>query len=278
MLLERPDGTTLYVEKYGPPDAPAITLTHGAGANRTSWYYVIRHLSLRFQLIVWEMPGLGHSYPVCTTTASGLMRALQKPVLEPLLHLTVWLAPAVWLMSWLGYFNGSSHLVGMMAGFAGTQTRGQLDLAVRSNPLAWPAVQAHETLAMFSYDATEVLGSITAPALVFTGHLDRLIVPQTALHGRPPAERCARPVETGRTHGGVRANQRLVELLSGICRESFPSRRVKAWLSARLNPNMARSGGVTHCWSEDVSMCTLDYEIVGPTTARCLTGHAIHDR
>jgi pimeloyl-ACP methyl ester carboxylesterase len=54
-----------------------------------------------------------------------------------------------------------------------------LDLAVRYNPLAWPAVQAHETLAMFSYDATEVLGSITVPALVFTGHLDRLIVPQT---------------------------------------------------------------------------------------------------
>jgi len=57
-----------------------------------------------------------HTNPVCTTTASGLMRALQKPVLEPLLHLTAWLAPAVWLMSWLGYFNGSSHLVGMVAG------------------------------------------------------------------------------------------------------------------------------------------------------------------
>ena len=52
-------------------------------------------------------------------------------------------------MSWLGYFNGSSHLVGMMAGFAGTQTRGQLDLAVRYNPLAWPGVQARETFAMF---------------------------------------------------------------------------------------------------------------------------------
>src|SRR4030088_2019757 len=61
VVPNRPDGTTLYVEKYGPPEAPAIILTHGAGANRTSWYYVIRHLSLRFQLIVWNMPGLGHS-------------------------------------------------------------------------------------------------------------------------------------------------------------------------------------------------------------------------
>ena len=34
--LERPDGASLYVERYGHLDAPAIVLTHGAGANRTS--------------------------------------------------------------------------------------------------------------------------------------------------------------------------------------------------------------------------------------------------
>jgi hypothetical protein len=33
---------------------------------------------------------------------------------------------------------------------------------------------------MFRYDATKVLGAIPVPALVFTGHLDRLIVPETA--------------------------------------------------------------------------------------------------
>jgi len=251
VTLTRPDGTSLYVEQYGPTDAPAIILTHGAGANRTSWYYVIRALSDRLQVIVWDMPGLGHSQkpgrgdyslerhaqdleavlgvaggrpsilvghsmggmvlltfcrlfpehlgtrvkglalvdttytnPARTTTASGFAYAVQKPVLEPLLHLMAWFAPAVWLMSWLGYLNGSSHLIGMLCGFAGSQTRGQLDLAVRYNPLAWPGVQAHETLAMFRYDATEVLGSIRIPALVFTGHLDRLIVPETAVFMR----------------------------------------------------------------------------------------------
>jgi pimeloyl-ACP methyl ester carboxylesterase len=244
--LTRPDGTSLYVERYGSADAPAIVLTHGAGANRTSWYYVIRALSERFQVIVWDMPGLGHSQkprhgdyslerhaldlravlgvagqrailvghsmggmvlltfcrlfpqdvgasvrgvalvdtsytnPVRTTTAAGVMRALQKPVLEPLLHITAWVAPLVWLMSWLGYLNGSSHLIGMMLGFAGSQTRGQLDLATRYNPLAWPGVQARETLAMLRYDATEALRSISVPSLIFSGHLDRLIVPETA--------------------------------------------------------------------------------------------------
>jgi pimeloyl-ACP methyl ester carboxylesterase len=245
--LLRPDGTSLYVERYGAPDAPTIILTHGAGANRTSWYYAIRALSARFQVIVWDMPGLGHSQkprrgdyslerhaedlkavvdlaggqptmlvghsmggmvvltfcrlfpellgpgvkglalvdtsytnPARTTTASGFVRAIQKPVLQPLLHVMAWFAPLVWVMSWLGYLNGSSHLVGMVFGFAGSQTRGQLDLATRYNPLAWPGVQARETLAMFRYDATPVLSSIPIPTVVFTGHLDRLIVPETA--------------------------------------------------------------------------------------------------
>ena len=247
LRLTRPDGTSLYVERYGPTGAPAVILTHGAGANRTSWYYAIRALSARFQVIVWDMPGLGHSQkaahgdyslerhardleavigvaagqvvmlvghsmggmvlltfcrlfpehlgatvrglalvdtsytnPTRTTTASAFVRAIQGPVIKPLLYVTAALAPLVWVMSWLGYLNGSSHLIGMLFGFAGSQTRGQLDLATRYNPLAWPGVQARETLAMLRYDATDVLGSISVPTLVFTGHLDRLIVPETA--------------------------------------------------------------------------------------------------
>ncbi|MBV9172125.1 MAG: alpha/beta hydrolase [Chloroflexi bacterium] len=245
--LSRPDGTSLYVERYGSTQAPTVVLTHGAGANRSSWYYVIRALSERFQVLVWDMPGLGHSgkprngdyslerhagdleavlglagdgptmlvghsmggmvvltfcrlfphylgrqirglalvdtshtNPARTTTASGFIHSIQKPVLEPLLHVTKWLAPLVWIMSWLGYLNGSSHVLGMFFGFAGSQTRGQLDLAARYNPLAWPGVQASETLAMFRYDATSNLGSMSVPTLVCTGHLDRLIVPETA--------------------------------------------------------------------------------------------------
>jgi pimeloyl-ACP methyl ester carboxylesterase len=245
--LPRPDGTSLYVERYGPTEVPTIVLTHGAGANRTSWYYVIRALSKRFQLLVWDMPGLGHSgkardgdyslerhardleavvglaqnqptmlvghsmggmvvltfgrlfpeqlgarvrglalvdtshtNPARTTTVRRFVHAIQKPVLEPLLHVTRWLAPLVWIMSWLGYLNGSAHILGMFFGFAGSQTRGQLDLAARYNPLAWPGVQASETLAMFRYDATRELESVSVPTLVFTGDLDRLIVPETA--------------------------------------------------------------------------------------------------
>jgi pimeloyl-ACP methyl ester carboxylesterase len=247
LRLTRPDGTSLYVERFGPADAPTIVLTHGAGANRTSWYYAIRALRDRFHVVIWDMPGLGHSQkpkdgdyslerhaqdlaavidllpdrpvmlvghsmggmvlltlcriapelvrarvrgialvdsshtnPARTTTAANFITSIQKPLVEPVLHLTKWLAPLVWLMSWLSYLNGSAHLLAMVFGFAGSETRGQLDRAALYNPLAWPAVQASETLAMLRYDASRMLELVSVPALVCTGDLDRLIVPETA--------------------------------------------------------------------------------------------------
>jgi pimeloyl-ACP methyl ester carboxylesterase len=304
--LSRPDGTSLYVERYGPPDAPAIVLTHGAGANRTSWYYAIRALSQRFQVLVWDMPGLGHSdkphrgdyslerhardleavlglvagrpallvghsmggmvvltfcrlfpghlgtmvrglglvdtsytNPARTTTASGFVRAIQAPVLEPLLHVTAWLAPLVWLMSWLGYLNGSAHLLGRAFGFAGSQTRGQLDLAARYNPLAWPSVQAHETLAMLRYDATPVLAGIPVPTRVFTGHLDRLIVPETArlMAGQIPHARLVRLEPAG--HMAVfERHDRLVAELAAFADDVLAPGQPRAGEPSRAAPGL----------------------------------------
>jgi pimeloyl-ACP methyl ester carboxylesterase len=108
----------------------------------------------------------------------------------------------------------------MFFGFAGSQTRGQLDLAARYNPLAWPGVQAHETLAMFGYDATSVLGSIPIATRVCTGHLDRLIVPETArfLAEHVPHARVARLEPAG--HMAVfEPHDRLVSELSRFADE-----------------------------------------------------------
>jgi pimeloyl-ACP methyl ester carboxylesterase len=60
-LLVRPDGTELYVEFHGPPDAPPIILTPGWGADTSAWCYVIRQLRGHFRLIAWDLPGLGRS-------------------------------------------------------------------------------------------------------------------------------------------------------------------------------------------------------------------------
>ena len=59
--LLQPDGTTIHVEEYGPPNGPTIVFTHGWGVSSTEWYYAKRHLSDQFRLIVWDLPGLGLS-------------------------------------------------------------------------------------------------------------------------------------------------------------------------------------------------------------------------
>jgi pimeloyl-ACP methyl ester carboxylesterase len=57
----RSDGTKIHAELYGPSDAPTLVFTHGWGTNSTEWYYAKRHLSDRFRLILWDLPGLGGS-------------------------------------------------------------------------------------------------------------------------------------------------------------------------------------------------------------------------
>jgi pimeloyl-ACP methyl ester carboxylesterase len=59
--IQRPDGSELRVECYGPTDAPPIIWTHGWGANSAEWFYQKRYLTERFRLIVWDEPGLGKS-------------------------------------------------------------------------------------------------------------------------------------------------------------------------------------------------------------------------
>jgi pimeloyl-ACP methyl ester carboxylesterase len=213
--LARPDGSELHVERYGPQDAPPIILTHGWGADRSEWDYLRRDLGSRFQLIVWDLPGLGrsrppanhdyglenlagdleavlalagerpavllghsiggmitltfcglfpqelgtrvaglalvqttHTNPVRTTTLAGLLTALERPVLVPLLGLTMGLAPLVWLMNQLSYLNGSAHLSTLRSGFAGNETWEQVERMTRLGVNAWPAVLARGMLGM----------------------------------------------------------------------------------------------------------------------------------
>ena len=160
--LQRPDGTVLQVEFYGPEDGQPIILSHGWGPNSMVWYYVKKQLGDRFRVIVWDLPGLGKSTrpknsdysleklargleavvsiagdkpvfllghsmggmisltfcrlfpehlgrrvaglilvdttytnPLKTSIFSGLLRALQKPLIEPILHIASILSPSL---------------------------------------------------------------------------------------------------------------------------------------------------------------------------------------
>jgi pimeloyl-ACP methyl ester carboxylesterase len=70
--------------------------------------------------------------------------------------------------------------VSRITGFAGAQTRGQLDFATRLSVRPAPATLARGVLAMFRYDATGVLPALDLPALVVTGNRDRILVPEAS--------------------------------------------------------------------------------------------------
>ena len=102
--------------------------------------------------------------PLNTSIASGLLKAIQKPVLVPLLYLTIWLSPLVWAMNWLSYLNGSAHrTTNWRTSFSGRETWGQLDFAARFTAKQSPAVLAKGILAMFAWDETATLSTIDAP-------------------------------------------------------------------------------------------------------------------
>ena len=50
-----------------------------------------------------------YTNPVRTTKLASLYTAIEKPVLIPLMYLTIAAWPLVWVMDWLGYLNGSAH-------------------------------------------------------------------------------------------------------------------------------------------------------------------------
>jgi pimeloyl-ACP methyl ester carboxylesterase len=160
---------------------PAILLGHSMGG-----MIILTFCRLFPQYLGRQVAGLvllntTYTNPLKTTTFSGFFQAIQKPVLEPLLHLTIWLSPIVWLLNWMSYLNGSAHIWSALTGFAGHETRGQLDFATLFTPLASPAVQARGALAMFDYDETATLGTIGVPVLVIAGHLDRMTIPEASV-------------------------------------------------------------------------------------------------
>ena len=161
-------------------DRPVILLGHSIGGMITLTYCRLFPASLGPRVRGIVLANSTYTNPVKTMSNPGLYSALQKPLLEPLCHLMVWLSPLVWLMDVLSYINGSAHSSTEKASFSGHESRGQLDFMARYYLVIWPAVAARGMLGMFRYDATPTLPTIPIPALVVTGDRDETCVPEAS--------------------------------------------------------------------------------------------------
>jgi pimeloyl-ACP methyl ester carboxylesterase len=138
-----------------------------------------------------------YTNPLRTALLSALWTALEKPVIVPLNHITVWLAPLAWLSNWQSYLNGSLQIFTRIASFAGGQTWGQVNHGSWLAAKAWPATVARGNLAMLQFDEQATLQKVEIPVLVIASEHDRMTEPRAseridqllphALYARVPA-------------------------------------------------------------------------------------------
>lgn len=121
-----------------------------------------------------------YTNPVRTTKGAAFFTAIEKPVLAPLMYLTIALSPLLWLLNWMSYRNGSAHLSNKRSSFAGTESWEQIDFAARFQVKAPPAVLARGMLGMIRFDETETLGSLPIPALVVAADRDTTCKPEAS--------------------------------------------------------------------------------------------------
>jgi pimeloyl-ACP methyl ester carboxylesterase len=162
-------------------DKPVILLGHSMGGMVILTFCRLfpDHLKRRVASLI--LVDTTYTNPVKTSIFSKFLRLVQKPLLEPLLYLTIGLSPLLWLMNWLSYLNGLLHISVELSGFKGTETRGQLDFSALLSALSWPAVLARGTLAMFKYEETATLSTINVPVLLVVGASDIATKPAASI-------------------------------------------------------------------------------------------------
>ncbi|MDB5193056.1 MAG: alpha/beta hydrolase [Segetibacter sp.] len=116
--------------------------------------------------------------PTLTSIASGLLRAIEKPILYPICYIMIALSPVFWLSKWMSYMNGNLLLSTRFLTFTGTQTPAQLNFISRLSAMAPPAVFARGMLGMMkTYDVSKDLKDLNIPTLILAAKYDRLTKP-----------------------------------------------------------------------------------------------------
>ncbi|MBV9999680.1 MAG: alpha/beta hydrolase [Verrucomicrobia bacterium] len=159
---------------------PAVLLGHSIGGMITLTFCKLFPEALGSRVRGLALVHTTYTNPVRTTSLAGLLTALERPLIVPLLHLTIRLAPLVWLMNQLSYLNGSSHFSTKASGFARHATWGQIDYATRLGIRAWPGVLARGMFGMLNYDATQTLKTVGVPALIVAGDRDPVCKPEAS--------------------------------------------------------------------------------------------------
>ena len=159
-------------------DKPAVIVGHSIGGMIALTLCRLYPRALGHRVAGLVLVHTTYTNPIRTAGTASLYSALEKPLIVPLLYLTIALWPLVWLMNWMSYLNGSLHRSTAKSSFAGTETPAQVDFVARLMPEARPDVLARGMLGMIAYDATTTLHHISVPVLAVVGDLDATTTPE----------------------------------------------------------------------------------------------------
>jgi pimeloyl-ACP methyl ester carboxylesterase len=198
-------------------ERPAILVGHSIGGMITLTFCKDFPGSLGGRVAGLVLAHTSYTNPVRTTKMAAVYTAIEKPVLIPLLYLTIAVWPLVWVMNWLSYLNGSAHRSTAKESFAGTETQGQLDFCARFMPRGRPDVLARGMLGMIGYDATATLSTISVPVLVVVGDQDSTTLPEAGqyISRNVPDARLA-TLSPAKHVGVIEHHARFSELVAGF--------------------------------------------------------------
>ncbi len=213
-------------------EEPVILVGHSIGGMTTLTFCRLFPEALSTRVAGLVLVHTTYTNPVRTTTLARLNTALERPVIMPLLHLTIWLSPLVWAMNWLSYANGTAHIFSRLTGFAGMETWQEVDFSSRYNLYLSPAVLARGMFGMLRYDASATLKTIDVPTLVVAGDRDPVCKPEASERIRrdvPTAE--ITPLAPAKHMGFMEHNEEFAALVgdfAGACFQNAPAIRKAA--------------------------------------------------
>lgn len=166
------------VEASGEPRV--VLVGHSIGGMTTETFWRACPPALRRRVAGVVLVDTTYLDPLKTMWGGRLWTALQKPLIEPLNGLAVFLSPLLWLSAWQGYLSGSSQFAMRLVGFGRYAGRQEVDFTARLAAKGSPAVQAKGNLAMMRWSAEETLPTIDVPVLILAGDKDIVTLPEAS--------------------------------------------------------------------------------------------------
>ncbi len=179
-LSDKPKNGDYSLERYAQDlnkiiddcEKPPVLIGHSMGGMIILTYCKL-YLQNKVKAII--LCNTTHTNPLKAAALAPLWKLLEKPLVVPVAYLQIFLEPVFQLANYLSYMNGNLHLSTAISGFAGNQTRKQLEFATRYGITCLIKTTSANTLSILKYDVLDTLKNIKIPVKIIAAYKDIVI-------------------------------------------------------------------------------------------------------